>query len=94
MKKSSTTLKASLLTIAVLGFLTACGSSGNETPVVVVNPFVTGTDVPITATTSSAGATDFIKGIVTAGGSESTEPLVAGDAVLAASDTDEADSAI
>ncbi len=84
----------------VTTMLSACGDSSNLTPVAGTgNPppasiFVNGTEVPIAATTSSAGATEFIKGIVSAGGSETTDPLVAGDAVLAISETDEPDQTI
>jgi hypothetical protein len=94
MKKIPFTLQTGLLAVLVSSFLTACGSSGDGTIAVVVNPLVPGTDVPLTATTSSPDATDFVKGIVTIGGSESTDPLAAGDAVLATSETDEPDLAI
>ena len=56
--------------------------------------FVDGTDVPLSATTSSAGATAFANSLVTAGTSETADPLVLGDAVLASSDTDDADTSI
>ncbi len=94
MKKVPATLQTRLLAVIAVSVLAACGSSGDSAPPVVVNPFVPGTDVPLTATTSSTGAADFIKGIVAAGGSESTDPLVAGDAMLAVSETDEPDPTI
>ncbi len=81
--------------------LAACGDSGglpatgggtNQPPLTSI--FVEGTEVPITATTSAIGATDFIKSIVAAGGSETKDPLVDGNAILAASESDDPDPTI
>jgi hypothetical protein len=49
-----------------------------------------GTDVPLSATTSSAGAMAFVK-LVAATSDNSAEPIRVGGAVLATSDTDESD---
>ena len=51
------------------------------------------TDVPLSATTSSAGAMEFVKRVA-ATSDNSAEPIRVGDAVLATSDTDEPDPAI
>lgn len=74
------------LTLCLLaaGLLAACGGGDGGDP----NPLVAGTDVPQSATTTSAGATEFAAGV--AGRPEDTaEPLVLGDAALATSETDE-----
>ena len=80
---------ASLAASALL--LAACGGGGGGggSPV-VTDPPVAGTDIPLSATTSSAGAIAFVKS-VQASSSESAEPLVAGGATLATSETDEPD---
>jgi hypothetical protein len=66
--------------------LTACG--GGSDPVVPSIPLVTGTDIPVSATTSSAGAFTFVNTL--AGVPDNTaEPITVGDAILATSDTDE-----
>lgn len=102
--KLTTALRPALL-VAALAMLVACGGT-NGLPTAgstLGGPggggpagagFVEGTDVPLTATTSSAGATAFANSLVGAGTSETAEPLVLGDAVLASSDTDDADTSI
>jgi hypothetical protein len=85
----STALLTTFLT-AVMGFgLSACGSDGTPTAL-----FVAGTDVPITATTSSNGASVFVKEVVATpiDTADKAEALELGDAVLATSETDEPDS--
>ena len=93
------------LLVAALALLVACGGTndfakggttggGGAGGGPTAAGFVDGTDVPLTATTSSNGATAFANSLVTAGTSETAEPLVLGDAVLATSDTDEADVSI
>ena len=92
------------LLVAALALLVACGGTNDFAKVGTTGGgagggptaagFVDGTDVPLTATTSSNGATAFANSLVTAGTSETAEPLVLGDAVLATSDTDEADVSI
>ena len=51
------------------------------------------TDVPLSATTSSAGAMEFVKRVA-ATSDNSAEPIRVGDAVLATSDTDEPDPGV
>ena len=73
-----------LATGAVL--LTACGGGGD--PAVPSIPLVTGTDIPVSATASSAGAFTFVNTL--AGAADNTaEPLTVGKSILATSDTDE-----
>jgi hypothetical protein len=76
------------LTAALSLGLSACGSD-NAAP-----QFVTGTDVPVTAVATSAGAALFVKEVVATPieTADKAEPLELGDAVLATSDTDEPDS--
>jgi hypothetical protein len=57
------------------------------------NVGMNGTDVPLSATTSSAGAMEFVKRVA-ATSDNSAEPIRVGDAVLATSDTDEPDPSI
>jgi hypothetical protein len=82
-----------LLLTAVIGLtLSACGSdSPSATP---ATPLVAGTDVPVSATATSSGASIFVKEVVATpiDTAEKAEPLVLGDAVLATSETDEPDS--
>lgn len=75
------------LTLATALLLAACGGGGDT---VVADPFVEGTDVPLSATTSSAGALAFVKRVA-ATSDNTAEPLRVGGAVLATSDTDEFD---
>jgi hypothetical protein len=69
--------------------LTACGGGGSSEAPIADN----GTDVPQSATTSSAGAIAFMKSVA-ASSSNTAEPLRVGDAVLATSDADEPDPGI
>ena len=78
------------LSMAAL-FLAACGSDNTA---VVVNPLVEGTNIPVSATTSSESAAIFVKQIVLAGGLEADDALTVGDVVLAKSETDEPDQTI
>jgi hypothetical protein len=73
--------------------LVACSSGVNDAPVAVIDPPIGGTDVPTSATTSSAGAIAFAKATV-ASSRDTAEPIVVGDAVLATSDTDEPDPSV
>lgn len=71
--------------------LAACGGGGGGDPA-PTDP-VAGTQVPTSATTSSAGAFTFVRD--TGGTSDnSAEPLVVGDVTLATSETDEPDPSI
>jgi hypothetical protein len=51
------------------------------------------TDVPLSATTSSAGALEYVKRVA-ATSDNSVAPIRVGDAVLATSDTDEPDAGV
>ena len=74
--------------------VTACGGGdgGSGTPV-AGEPTVPGSDVPVSATTSSAGALAFVKSVA-ATSNDTASPIMVGDAVLASSETDEADAGI
>jgi hypothetical protein len=65
--------------------LAACGGGGGDDG----PQFVTGTDVPVTATATSQEATSFVRS--TASSSNSGEPLALGNADLATSETAEPD---
>ena len=84
-------LKVSRLGLVVgIILLAACGSGGNDSP---SDPLVSGTDVPSSATTSSASAFTFVNATA-ATGSDTAEPLAVGDVTLATSETDEPDPSI
>jgi hypothetical protein len=87
MKHLTRTAQA-LLTLSATAMLLACGS-GNNTAATGPGgePLVPGTDVPVSATTDSAAATEFIRTVVAKGEADSDTPLVVGDVVLATSDT-------
>ena len=84
--RTATSLAASALLLA------ACGGGGGETAV-VADPLIAGTDVPQSATTSSAGAVAFVKSVA-ATSDDSASPIVVGDVTLATSDTDEPDGGV
>ncbi len=67
--------------------LAACGGGGGGGGAAPTDP-VAGSEIPNSATTSSDGAYTFVNGLAVAP-NDTAEPLVAGDAVLATSDTDE-----
>lgn len=72
--------------------LAACGGGGGGSSA-PVEPVVSGTDIPVAATTSSAVAFSFVNGVASTP-DNTAEPLVVGDATLATSDTDEPDASI
>lgn len=82
--------RLSLLVAACV--LSACGSSGYDDapapPPAPVDPPVAGTQVPTSATTSSAGATTFVR-TTSSAVDDAGEPLELGTALLASSETDE-----
>jgi hypothetical protein len=79
---------------ALASVLVACGSSDSlPTATAPPNPLVAGTDVPLSATTSATGATEFVKTVV-ASSADTAEPLVMGDAVLSTTDTEEPDPTV
>jgi hypothetical protein len=67
--------------------LASCGG-GDDPPPAPADPLVSGTDVPVSATTSADGAFNFVASVA-ANLDDTGEPLVVGDAVLAVSETDE-----
>ncbi|MFM7330145.1 MAG: hypothetical protein ACKO1L_00520 [Brachymonas sp.] len=85
-----------MMALSASAMLAACGS-GNNTALPNAVPgvaFVPGTDVPVTATQSSAAAFDFVSQVVAKGEANTEDPLVLGDAELAFSDIEEAVSII
>ncbi|NJS35184.1 MAG: hypothetical protein HC765_00115 [Brachymonas sp.] len=82
-----------MLALSASVVLAACGSGNNTTespPNVVPGvALVPGTDVPISATQSSAAAIDFVSQVVALGEANTQDPLVLGDALLAFSDIDD-----
>ena len=91
MTLSPTYRRAARLAGAVLtgaALITACGGGTDTVPAVPTIPVVTGTDLPVSATTSAAGAFAFVNTL--AGVADNTaEPLTVGSAMLATSETDE-----
>lgn len=95
-----------LMTLSRLAFgaaatavlLAACGGGdgaageGGGTPG-APDPTVPGSDVPLSATTTSAGAMAFVKRVA-ANSDNTAVPIAVGDAVLASSDVDEPDPGI
>ena len=77
-----------LFTLSATALLVACGS-GNNTVATDPGgePLVLGTDVPVSAITDSAAATEFIRSVVAKGEADADTPLILGDVVLATSDT-------
>ena len=73
--------------------LAACGGGGDSGVKAVTDPNVTGTDVPTSATASSAAAFAFVK-IVAASPNDSAEPIRVGDLTLANSDTAEPEAGV
>ena len=77
-----------LTSLATIALLTACGGSGNpasssyEPPPVAK---VAGSDLPVTVEQSTMGVIDFAKAQIAAT-SETTDPLLLGEAKLATDD--------
>ncbi len=82
-----TKMNALASTCLLLGLLTACGGGSNDyaanTP-----QYVPGTDVPVAATTSAAAVVSFAKDQQTKT-SDTTDPVVLGNAMLAVDDTED-----
>jgi hypothetical protein len=76
---------------AGVALLAACGGGGGGGSSAPVDPVVGGSDIPVSATTSSAGAFTFVNGVASTP-DNTAEPLVVGDATLATSETDEPDA--
>jgi hypothetical protein len=87
----------SAVTLAVAAMLlAACGGGGDGDDIESrgpQDPAIAGTEVPTSATTSSAGALAFVKSVA-ATSSNTADPIVVGNAVLATSDTDEPDQGV
>lgn len=77
-----------LLAIAGLALLSACGGSSDDSVAVNGNPNLAGSEVPSSASSSSAGAVAFARQLA-ATSNDTAEPIRVGDAMLATSDTDE-----
>lgn len=84
-----------LLSLGIVStlLLTGCGGGGGGRAAFDGDANVEGTDVPLSATTSSAGAMAFVKRVA-AISDDTAEPIRVGGAVLATSDTDDSDSGI
>jgi hypothetical protein len=85
--------RSHLSVVAGVLLLAACGGGGGGGTPAPSDPPVAGTEVPTSATTSSAGAFAFVNS-VSASSDNTAEPLIVGDATLAVSDTDEPDPSI
>lgn len=90
MKLKPSTSLAVLMTLCAFA-LGGCGSSNSGGSAAVA--LVPGTDVPVTATETTAGVISFAN-LSSASTDESAEPIALGDAALAASETDEPDSSV
>ena len=81
------------MTVGAL-LLAACGGgSGSSDTGSGMTQNVNGTDVPVSATTSSAAAVAFVASVA-ATSDNTAEPIRVGDAILATSDSDEPDSGV
>lgn len=76
-------IPTTLVTLAVAAAVSACGGGGGGGPTV---PVVT-TDVPASAQQSVSGLITFINGLIVDATSETSEPILIGDAVLPVDDT-------
>lgn len=76
--------------------LAACGSGGDSGSASGGTASGSGSEIPLSATSSSAGAFSFVESLVAAGGSETAEPLQLGgdDVSLGSSDTEDADPSV
>ena len=91
MEAAATAATAAAVTgggVAVAAVATPAPPTVNSDP-----NMMSGTDVPLSATTSSAGAMEFVKQVA-ATSDNKAEPIRVGDAVLATSNTDEPDPSI
>ncbi len=90
--KLQTFLRAGLALAGGAFLLAACGGGGGGGAASPETP-VAGTDVPLSATTSAAGALAFVRSLA-ASSDNTAAPITVGDATLATSETDEPDPGI
>ena len=91
MQTPTLNVKQCLTALGTVALLTACGGGSSGTATTPTPPgagLVAGTDLPTSVEQSAKGVVDFAKTQLTAT-SETTEPLVVGDAKLAVDDTAE-----
>ncbi len=69
--------------------LSACGSNSGGS----AGALVAGTDIPVTATETTAGVVSFAN-LSAAQSDDAAQPLVVGDAALASTETDEPDPSV
>jgi hypothetical protein len=81
-----------LSTAIAAAMLTACGGGGGDA-VVAAPPSAPNSEVPLSATTSSAGAFTYVNGL-TATRDETATPVVVGDVTLGATETEEPDPGV
>ncbi len=86
--QTTLTKKPWLAALSTVALLTACGGGSNYTSASPDASLVKGTDLPTSVEQSTKGLIDFAKTQLTAT-SETTEPMVVGDAKLAVDDTAE-----
>ena len=87
--QTTLTKKQWLGALGAVALLTACGGGGSgDSGTVPVATLIKGTDLPTSVEQSTKGLIDFAKTQLTAT-SETTDPLVLGDAKLAIDDTAE-----
>jgi hypothetical protein len=88
------THRAWLAASAAALLLAACGGDSSNASGGTASG--NGSEIPVSATSSSAGAFSFVASLVAAGGSETAEPLQLGgdDVTLGNSETDDADPSV
>ena len=89
MQTSTLNVKQCLTALGTVALLAACGGGGGSTATTTPGTgLVAGTDLPSSVEQSTQGVIDFAKTQLAAT-SDTTEPLVVGDAKLAVDDTAE-----
>lgn len=85
--KVMTTCRTALAVCGAAFLLAACGGGGGSGGA-ATDPLVAGTEVPISATTSAAGASNFVRSVVNSA-ADDKESLIVGNVVLATTETEE-----